>query len=149
MGGEVAAVVVPGDRRGMELKRKVPRRRCCECRSWYVPAPEAAKWQKTCGKECRLLRRAKQAKAQREADLPAVRALERARQRRHRARQADTQGANPPMSQAGLSAQASEAIEEIVEKLGQAQHMSRAGLRRQLHRFALGETARMEAKTGT
>ncbi len=53
------------------------------------------------------------------------------------------------MSRAGLSAEVTETIEEIVGKLGQTQRLSRAGLRRQLRRFALGEAARTGLKTGT
>src|SRR3954468_20535344 len=130
----------------MKPKREPRRRRCCECRCWYRPTLSAAKTQRTCGKECRLRRRAKHEAARREADLPAARRTERARKRRERERQAVP---GPPMSRAGLSAQSSAAIEEIVEKLGHAQRMSRAGLRRQLRRLALGELARASAESGT
>jgi hypothetical protein len=53
------------------------------------------------------------------------------------------------MSQAGLSAEAAETIEEIINKLEQKTRLSQAGLRRQLRRFALGETARASVETGT
>jgi hypothetical protein len=76
-----------------------------------------------------------------------VRQLERARKRRQR--ETAKAGTGPPMSQAGLSEQARAAIEEIIEKLGQAQRMSRAGLRRQLRRLALSEMALERPKTGT
>jgi alcohol dehydrogenase class IV len=76
-----------------------------------------------------------------------VRQLERARKRRQR--EAAKAGTRPPMSQAGLSEQACAAIEEIIDKLGQAQRMSRAGLRRQLRRLALSEMALERPKTGT
>src|SRR6266536_5076488 len=114
---------------------ETPRRRCCECRCWYRPAPSTAKTQKACGKKCRLRRRGKQERSRREADLPAVLELERARKRRHRGRQAALAGTGEPMSRAGLPAQSSEAIEEIVEMLGHAQRMSRAGLRRRIRRL--------------
>ena len=83
----------------------------------FAPAPSALKTQKTCGQRCRLSRRAKHEAVRREADLPSARWTERARKRRQRERQA---GTGPRMSRAGLSAQASAAIEEIVDKLGHA-----------------------------
>lgn len=138
-----------GDGRGMRRQaKKRARRRCCECRSWYRPAPSATKTQKTCSKACRLRRRAKQEKARREADLEATRRLERERQRRHRERKAEAVEC-AQMSRAGLSAKAREALEEILVKLGHEQRMSRDGLGRRLRRLALGETEVGGAKTGT
>jgi hypothetical protein len=130
-------------------KRKPRRRRCSECRRWYTPEPSTRKTQKTCGKQCRLRRRAKQEKARREADLSNALKLERARKRRERERRATKEGTGPPMSRAGLSEQSLETIEEIIDKLGQSQPMSRAGLRRELRQLVLGEIARSDAKTGT
>ncbi|HJW74886.1 MAG TPA: hypothetical protein VJ787_04350, partial [Thermoleophilia bacterium] len=106
------------------------------------------------GKKCRLRRRGKQEKARREADLPAVRKLERARTRCHRERQATPEGTGlegtgPPMSRAGLSAEVAGAIEEIIEKLGQAERMSRAGLRRRIKRLFAGTIEFAEAQVGT
>ena len=134
-----------------------PRRRCCECRRWYTPEPSAAKTQMTCGRKCRLLRRAKQEKARREADLSNARAADRVRQREHRERLRKaaaaglkTMAAGPkvaaaePVSRAGLSAQAVEAIGEIVEKVRQAQRLSQAGLHRQVRRVVLGELRRLD-----
>ena len=120
------------------------RRRCCECRKWFVPAPSAAKTQKTCSRECRLRRRAKQEKARRAADLANARTDERERQRKHRERKLEEQGADPPLSLAGLSVQLRDAIEEIVEDLGQAQRLSLAGLRRRLRRIALKTLWKMD-----
>ena len=138
----------------MGFQDKTLRRRCCECRCWYRPAPSTAKTQKTCGKKCRLRRRGKQEKARREADLPAVRKLERARTRCHRERQATPEGTGlegtgPPMSRAGLSAEVAGAIEEIIEKLGQAERMSRAGLRRRIRRLLAGTIEFAGAQFGT
>ena len=113
------------------------RRRCCECRDWYVPEPSAAKTQRTCGKKCRLRRRARQEKKRREADRTNARADERERQRKHRARQRAEKGADPPLSQAGLSAQLHSVVEEILQELGHAQRRSQAGLRRRVRRQAL------------
>ena len=138
----------------MGLQDETPRRRCCECRCWYTPALSTAKTQKTCGKKCRLRRRGKQERSRREADLPAVLKLERARKRRHRERQATLEGtdlecAGLPMSRAGLPAQSSEAIEEIIEMLGHAQRMSRAGLRRRIRRLFAGRVEFAAEQVGT
>ena len=72
---------------------------------------------------------------------------ERDRQREHRER--ERAGESPPMSQAGLSAQAADAIEEIIEKLGQAQRQSQAVLRDQLRRFLLLQPGPATQETGT
>jgi hypothetical protein len=136
--------VVLGDRRGMERsKGRTCRRRCCECRCWYMPAPSTKNTQKTCGKRCRQRRRAKQEKARRAVALLDARESERMRQREHRGRKRAMAGTTPPMS---------EAIEEIMEKLGQAQRLSQAGLRRELFRFARfsqGEMDHADPKSGT
>lgn len=113
------------------------RRRCCECRDWYAPERSAVKTQRTCGKKCRLRRRARQEKRRREADRTNAQADERERQRQHRARKRAEKGADPPRSQAGLYAQWCEVVEEILEELGQAQRRSQAGLRRRVRRQAL------------
>jgi hypothetical protein len=42
-----------------------------------------------------------------------------------------------------------ETIEEIIEKLGQAQQVSRAELRRRLRRLTVGEIERANQKSGT
>jgi hypothetical protein len=138
----------------MGQQDETPRRRCCECRSWYTPAPSTGKTQKTCGKKCRLRRRGKQEKARRAADLPATRKLERARKRCQRERQATLEGTslkgtNLPMSRAGLTAEVAGGIEEIIEKLGQAERMSRAGLHRQIKRLFAGTIEFAGAQVGT
>jgi hypothetical protein len=53
------------------------------------------------------------------------------------------------MSLTGLSAQAADKIDEIIEKLGQTQRVSLAGLRRELRRFSLEKPELAEQKTGT
>jgi hypothetical protein len=53
------------------------------------------------------------------------------------------------MSRAGLSAEVAGAIEEIIEKLGQAERMSRAGLRRRIKRLFAGTIEFSEAQVGT
>ena len=131
----------------MKLKGATPRRRCCECRSWYLPKVSTSKTQRTCSKKCRLRRRGRSERERRGANPVAAREAERERQRRHRER-AKAAG-QEPMSRAGLSAKAAEMIEEIINKLEQKTRLSQAGLRRQLRRFALGEAAREDLKTGT
>jgi hypothetical protein len=53
------------------------------------------------------------------------------------------------MSRAGLSAEVAGAIEEIIEELGQAERMSRAGLRRRIKRLFAGTIEFAEAQVGT
>jgi len=53
------------------------------------------------------------------------------------------------MSRAGLSAEAASAIEEIIEKLGQAERLSRAGLRRRIRHLFAGAIEVSEAQVGT
>jgi hypothetical protein len=132
----------------MKPKRELLRRRCCECRDWYTPKRSAAATQKTCGRKCGLRRRGRKKKARREEELSAAREAERERQRAHRERQRIL-GTGGSMSRPSLSAQAADAIEEIIKKLGQAQRLSRTGLRRQLRRLSLGEPAPAAQEVGT
>ena len=136
------------DRRWMKPKREPLRRRCCECRDWFTPQPSAAGTQRSCGKKCGLRRRGRKKKARREEDLSAARKAERERQRAHREGRLIS-GAGGPMSRPSLSAQAADAIEQILEKLRHAQRLSRTGLRRQLRLFSLGEPGPAAQKTGT
>jgi hypothetical protein len=53
------------------------------------------------------------------------------------------------MSRAGLSAEVTGAIEEIIEKLGHAERLSRAGLRRRIRRLVAGTIDFPEAQVGT
>ena len=134
------------------MESKSPsRQRCCECRLWFSPEASASRTQKTCSAECRLRRRAKHEQQRRATDLVGARESERDRQRRHRerVREGSFGGASLPMSRAGLPAQAADKIEQIVEKLGQAQRVSLAGLRRELRRFSLEKPELAEQKTGT
>lgn len=127
------------------------RRRCCECRSWYVPAPSAVNTQRTCSRKCRLRRRAKQEKRRREADWGNARVDERERQHKHRVGKREEGGVDPPLSRAGLSAQVGAIVEEIFHDLGQAYRLSQAGLRRRVRRSALkrlGNLCRSGANLG-
>lgn len=84
-----------------------------------------------------------------------MRKLDRERKRkqreceRQRALKAGLEGSGPQMSRACLGAPARAAIDEALEKLGQDQRLSRAGLRRRLTRIALVEEARLAAVPGT
>jgi len=123
--------------------RKRGRRRCCECRSWYVAAASAAKFQKTCSKKCRLRRRGKQGKKRREVDLANARADERERQRKHRRQEREKNATGAPLSRAGLPAKVLESAEEILANLRQAQRLSQAGLRRRMRREVLKTLSEM------
>ena len=116
---------------------KSGRRRCCECRGWYQPKRSATKTQKTCSRKCRLRRRARQERKRRAEELVNARADERDRQRRHRARKAEKQGRDRPVSLTGLAAQVVDTVEQIVEEVGQAQRLSLTGLSRRVRRIAL------------
>jgi len=128
------------------------RRRCCECRHWYVPDPRAKNSQKTCSKKCRRQRRASQEKTRRNADLLNARAADRERQRQWRARKRADGQKKGPVSQAGLSAELSGIIERIMQKLGQDHRLSQAGIRHLLRgilaKNGLG-SANEVAKSGT
>jgi hypothetical protein len=127
------------------------RRRCCECRGWYVPKPSAATTQRTCRKKCRLQRRARQEKRRREADRTNARADERERQRKHRAQKREESKADPPLSQAGLYGQVCDVVEAILQEMGHAHRLSQAGLRRRVRRNALktlGEMCRSAGNSG-
>lgn len=114
-----------------------------------MPEPSVAKSQMTCGKKCRLLRRGAQQKKRRKDDGAVVRALDRARKRKQRAREGAAKGLEPPKSRAGLCAEDRALIEEIMEKVGHDQRRSRAGLRQALRRFSLGGRARAGVQPGT
>jgi hypothetical protein len=84
---------------------------------------------------CRRRRRAQQEKSRRAEDLLSARLDDRLRQSAHRQRERE-KARSGRVSQAGLSAQVTESIEEIVEVLRHAQRLSQAGLRRRMLRFA-------------
>lgn len=70
------------------LKQKISRRRCTECRRWYLPSAQTAHNQKTCGREqCRKRRHARLVRRQRALSLQDSRVSERERQRECRRRQ--------------------------------------------------------------
>ncbi len=70
------------------LKKRISRRRCTECRRWYLPSAQTAHNQKTCGREqCRKQRHARLVRRQRGLTLQDSRVSERERQRECRRRQ--------------------------------------------------------------
>jgi len=117
--------------------RPIKRVRCSECRCWFHPKASARRHQKTCSEKCRRERRGKLARQRRQADPEHFRELEAGRQRRRRARLRAEAGAGPPVSRAGLDPQAAEILDDFIEKLGQREQLSRAGLRRGLRRVGL------------
>ena len=141
-------MVSADDRRWMKPKRESLRRRCCECRGWYTPKPSAAATQMSCGRKCALARRGRKKKARREEDLYGAREAERERQRVHREARRNS-GTGEAMSRPSLSAQAADAIEQIIKKLGQEQRLSRTCLRRELRRLSLGEPGPAAQEAGT
>ena len=107
------------------------RRRCSECRRWFRPEASALKSQRSCGRLCRLRRRAADGNRRRRADPEASRVDERARQQTCRARK---QAAGVDLSRTGLPSQFAEPIDDFITLLGQAEARSRAALRRHLKR---------------
>ena len=73
---------------------------------------------------------------------------DRERQRKHRERKREEQGADPPLSQAVFPVQLRDAVDEIVEDLGQAQRLSRASLRRRLRRITMKTLGKMDRSAG-
>ncbi len=126
----------------------IGRRRCCECRAWYSPAPSAANTQKTCSPTCRRRRRARQERVRRRADLANARADERERQRKHRARGAPEERPDPPMSRAGLGSQVPEIVSEILADVGEAQRRSLTGLRRRVRRNLMRTLGKIDGGLG-
>jgi hypothetical protein len=127
------------------------RRRCIECRRYFVPLPMARHNQKTCCEECRVHRKRKLAKRRRANDLEGFRADERERQKEHRARQkgcAKKTGKQPPMSRATLSPREAILRAEIVKNWDKAIDLSRAGFQRQIS-LLLGREAKIIGQAGT
>lgn len=70
------------------LKKRISRRRCTECRRWYLPSAQTAHNQKTCGREqCRKRRHTRLVRRQRDLTLQDSRVSERERQRECRRQQ--------------------------------------------------------------
>lgn len=68
-------------------RRQIARRRCSECRRWYLPSAQTAHNQKTCGREsCQRRRRARLERHRREESLAESRLAERERRRESRRR---------------------------------------------------------------
>ena len=112
------------------------RKRCSECRCWFVPVRTAAKSQRVCGEECRRGRRRGQARSRRAERVQDYRVDERERQRACRARRkgalqkgagaaAGGGGHAPPSSANGL-----EFVEKVLESWDEAAALSRAALAR-------------------
>ena len=109
-------------------------------------APSASHNQKVCSAACRRQRRARQERARRAEDLANARADERERQRQHRAEKRGRQQAKEPVSLTGLQIQLLEITKETEQKLGHAQRLSLAGLRRRYGAITLKELQKIESK---
>lgn len=117
----------------MTLARMTKRRRCTECRKWFIPAVTTGERQKTCGPPCRLARRRKQARARRAADLEGHRAEERARQQVWR--EARRRERCEPACHAPDSAQIyRELLEKVRQIVDEAVRLSRTGFERAVRR---------------
>jgi hypothetical protein len=122
------------------------RQRCSECRRWYAPFPSAHVHQKTCGKGCRLRRRAEQERVRRAEDPARARSQERERQRAHRGR---SDGSAGRMSRAGLPMELVDLIERIRRDWGQELTVSLAGLSRDLRAWYVDKARLAAVGTGT
>lgn len=126
-------------RRSFRAMKARKRKRCSECRKWFVPHVACGERQQTCSKACRRRRRREQARRQRATRVEEARAEERVRQRRCRARRRQRASAEgEPLSRAGLGAEAAGIVEQIVEIWDKQSARSRACLVRQTARI-LGE----------
>lgn len=127
------------------------RRRCCECRRWYVPSCTAAHTQKTCCPACRARRLRKLARRRRALDVEEYRADERERQRECRARrraESDKGTKEPLLSHAGLLPREAILCREIIESWDKQMMLSRAYLERRIS-VLLGRAAKKPGQAGT
>lgn len=116
-------------------KGTTERKRCSECRGWFVPEPSAVKTQRVCGEaECRRARKRKQARARRRARLQDHRADERARQRECRERRR-AKDCHAPASDGKAALVAAGMLEAWDEMAGGLAAMSRASLQRRIPRL--------------
>ena len=117
------------------------RRRCTECRRWYLPTATARKTQRLCGREpCRAARRRKLARARRRRDVQDYRVEERKRQRRCREGRAEGSCHAPPSALGPLRLKA-----KLLESWDEATAASRATLQRRMSQILRG----IEGSDGT
>ena len=108
------------------------RRRCSECGRKYTPAPSTKKTQQTCGTQCRLKRRATQARARYAAELEVARAASRDRKRKLRRRAR----AGPASRRDALRAEVVELIAREMDGLSSGGWPARADVQEALRRVA-------------
>src|SRR5207249_9229927 len=112
-----------------------PRRRCTECRNWYVPAL-CAPHQCVCSSDCRRRRRRKTARKRRRQAVQDARVEERARQQARRERRRTEQTACPPCHAPPSSSKVLELVVKVLESWDSVIAVSRATLERKLVRIA-------------
>ena len=116
----------------MDRGRGVARKRCTECRRWFVPHVAAPKHQKTCSDGCRTARRRWLSQRRRERELREYRVEERERQRVCRARRREVEGG---VSRTGLPGEVPGLHRDLLEIVDRQVELSRAGLRREVARL--------------
>ena len=99
------------------------RKRCSECRGWYLPSWRTAGFQLTCGVDCRRVRRRRLARRRRAGELEDHREGERERQERHRSKS----GLGPDVAQVGTTTEMV-AVPLVAVLEAVLRQMSRAGL---------------------
>jgi hypothetical protein len=127
------------------------RRRCTECRCWFVPCGSATHSQKVCSQTCRRKRQRKLARRRRRADLEGFRAEERVRQQVHRERLRDErliEADEPAVSRATLSAPEAVLRDQIVESWDRQLLLSRATFARRVS-LLLGRERKKLGQPGT
>lgn len=136
----------------MGTRKKLPRKRCSECRRWFEPSRSAERSQKTCSQGCREERRRKQAKRRRNRDIEGYRADERQRKaasrQRMRAQGAAAGVKGRQRSRATLSPQEAILRDEIVHSWDEMLALSRAGLERRIA-YLLGRSGENQGQSGT
>jgi hypothetical protein len=113
----------------MDRGRRGARKRCTECRHWFVPHLAAVEHQKTCSDGCRVRRRRRLARRRRARELREYRVDERERQRACRAR---GRRREKTVSRPGLEPEVPALQRDLLEIVDRHVELSRTGLRREV-----------------
>ena len=114
----------------MHRGRRSARKRCTECRRWFLPHAAAIKHQKTCSDGCRAARRRWLTRRRRSREVREYRVDERERQSARRAR-----GRQVEVSRTGLCAEVPSLERDLLEIVDRHVELSRTGLRREVARL--------------